>query len=93
MHFFIGSEFSGRVPQNVKLPQAQRQIQRVVKVFTADKLVKNHRARHSMTYSAHLKSDGYFHEMAARQLEAPLAERGNRGLIKNVVPSAFEYLH
>jgi hypothetical protein len=33
MYFFIGSEFSDRVPQNVKLPQAQRRFQRVVKFF------------------------------------------------------------
>jgi len=33
MYFFIGSEFSDRVPQNVKLPQAQRPFQRVVKVL------------------------------------------------------------
>src|SRR5262245_28476928 len=31
MYFFIGSEFSDRVPQNVKLAQAQRRFQRVVK--------------------------------------------------------------
>jgi hypothetical protein len=29
MYFLIGSEFSDRVPQNVKLPQAQRRFQRV----------------------------------------------------------------
>ena len=29
----MGSEFSDRVPQNVKLPQAQRRFQRVVKVL------------------------------------------------------------
>jgi len=75
MYFFIGLKFSDRVLQNVKLPQAQRRLQRVVKVFTAPKLVKNHRARHSVTDPAHLKSDGYSHEMAARQLEAPLAKR------------------
>jgi hypothetical protein len=33
MYFFIGSEFSDRVPQNVKLPQAQRRFQTVVKVL------------------------------------------------------------
>ena len=31
MYFFIGSEFSDPVPQNVKLPQAQRRFHRVVK--------------------------------------------------------------
>ena len=65
----------------------------ISKSFTPAKLVKNHRARHSVTYPAHLKSDGYSHEMAARQLEVPLAERSDRGLIKNIVPSAFEYLY
>jgi hypothetical protein len=37
MYFFIGSEFSDRVPQNVKLPQAQRRFQRVVK-FLRDQI-------------------------------------------------------
>jgi hypothetical protein len=33
MYFFIGFGISDRVPQNVKLPQAQRRFQTVVKVL------------------------------------------------------------
>jgi hypothetical protein len=56
-------------------------------------LVKNHRPRHSVTYPTHLKCDGYVYEMDPRYLEAPLAKRSNGGLVENVVPSAFLYLH
>jgi hypothetical protein len=54
-------------------------------------LVRNHRARHSVAYATHCKSDRYSHEIAAMHFEASLAERSNRGLIEYGVPGALQY--
>jgi len=51
MYFFIGSEFSDRVPQNVKLPQAQRRFQRVVKFFRFQKCCQDFIGTHDETLS------------------------------------------
>src|ERR1700756_2967051 len=58
MYFFIGSEFSDRVPQNVKLHQAYRRFQRVVRLLVSDALLFTTPSKRKRSYNNHRHCDG-----------------------------------